>query len=310
MKKKLLVIGGSGLVGSTLINYSYKNYDVHYTFNDNMIQFDNIPNTKIELLNDIHKLLKLIDEYRPHVIIHTVAHPSVDECERSPEMAKKLHVDITKEISKISAKINSKLIYFSTDAVFDGQTQEKYLESDIPNPINYYGKTKLEAEKIVQNSSSKNVILRPAVIYGWHKKSRFTNWIIESLQNGNIVDPHIDQYNTPTLVDDLVNSIIQIIEKDISGLFHSTGKTCVNRYELSIIIAEIFGFDKKLIRPVTSIEKKQYAPRPVNTCLDSTKLEKATNYQFKNIKEGIRFLFAKSKKNESILSSNQKGHSI
>ena len=133
---------------------------------------------------------------------------------------------------------------------------KKYVETDIPNPINYYGKTKLDAENIILSKSTKNVVLRPAVIYGWHKRSRFTNWIIESLSNGTLVDPHVDQYNTPTLVDDLAKSIILIIEKEISGLFHSTGKTCVNRYELAHIIAEIFGFDKKLIKPVTSDEKK------------------------------------------------------
>ena len=292
--KKLLVIGGSGLVGSTLIQYAKTDYDIYFTINKNESSFDDIPFTKIDLMKDKSKMLNLINDFSPDVVVHTAAHSSVDLCERDHKLANFLHIDITKDIVKTCHQINAKLIYFSTDAVFDGEMSKKYLETDITNPINYYGRTKLDAEKIILDQSTKNVILRPSVIYGWHKKSRFTNWIIESLKNKSSVDPHVDQYNTPTLVDDLVKSILLIIEQDISGLFHSTGKTCVNRYELANIIADIFGFDNKLIKPVTSNEKKQDAPRPKKTCLDSSKLEKTIDYQFKNISEGIKFLYDKS----------------
>ena len=124
-----------------------------------------------------------------------------------------------------------------------------------------------------------------------------TNWIIESLSNGTLVDPHVDQYNTPTLVDDLAKSIILTIEKEISGLFHSTGKTCVNRYEFSKLLAKKFSLDETLIHPVTKFEKKQYAPRPISTCLNSTKLENLINFSFSDISSGIDFIFNKSKTN-------------
>jgi dTDP-4-dehydrorhamnose reductase len=294
--KKLLIIGGSGLVGSTLIKYARNIFDIHITINKTESSFVDIPNTKIDLIANKSKITNLIKRVHPDVVVHTASHSSVDLCETDKNLADLLHVDITKDIAKSCSLINSKLIYFSTDAVFEGETNKKYVESDIPNPINHYGKTKLKAENIILNHSPRNVILRPAVIYGWHKKSRFTNWIIESLLSGKSVDPHVDQFNTPTLVDDLAKSIILIIEKDICGLFHSTGKTCVNRYELACIIAEVFGFDKKLIKPVTSSEKKQLAPRPKKTCLDSSKLENTINYQFKDIREGIKFLYEKSLK--------------
>jgi len=294
--KKLLIIGGSGLVGSTLIEYAKTDYDIHFTINTNESSFDDIPFTKIDLMKNKSEILNLINDFKPDVVVHTAAHSSVDLCETDHKLANFLHIDVTKDITKLCHQINAKLIYFSTDAVFNGKMNKKYVENDTPHPINYYGKTKLDAEKIILNQSTKNVILRPSVIYGWHKKSRFTNWIIESLKNKITVDPHVDQYNTPTLVDDLVKSILLIIEQDISGLFHSTGKTCVNRYELANIIADIFGFDNKLIKPVTSNEKKQDAPRPKKTCLDSSKLEKLINYEFKNISEGIKFVYDKSLK--------------
>jgi dTDP-4-dehydrorhamnose reductase len=298
--KKLLIIGGSGLVGSTLIEYAKTDYDIHFTINTNESSFDDIPFTKIDLMKNKSEILNLINDFKPDVVVHTAAHSSVDLCETDHKLANFLHIDVTQDITKLCHQINAKLIYFSTDAVFNGKMNKKYVENDVPHPINYYGKTKLDAEKIILDQSTKNVILRPSVIYGWHKKSRFTNWIIESLKNKITVDPHVDQYNTPTLVDDLVKSILLIIEQDISGLFHSTGKTCVNRYELANIIADIFGFDNKLIIPVTSNEKKQDAPRPKKTCLDSSKLEKLIDYEFKNISEGIKFVYDKSLKSHHL----------
>ena len=114
-----------------------------------------------------------------------------------------------------------------------------------------------------------------------------------------MVDPFIDQYNTPTLVDDLVKSLLNIFEKNISGIFHATGKSCINRYEFALVLADTFGLDKKLIKSVTSKEKKQGAPRAISTCLDSRKLEKLIDFNFNDIQSGVSFIFNKSKLNSS-----------
>ncbi len=294
MKSKLLVIGGSGFVGSTLIQYAYPTYDIHYTYNANKVLHEGITSTQINLLSDKTEIEVLIKEINPDVIINTAAQSSVDLCETNHKIADDLHVDATQNIYDICKENNSKLIYLSTDAVFPGKLNTKYTELDMTNPENYYGKTKLRAEQII-NRSQKNVVLRTAVIYGWHKKSRWTNWILETLQKNTIVDPYIDQYNTPTLVDDLVKSILKTIEKDVSGLFHATGKSCINRYDFALELASKFGFDKKLVKPVTSQEKKQDAPRPISTCLDSSKLEKLINFNFCDIHSGVSFIFDKSK---------------
>jgi len=292
---KLLIIGGSGLVGSTLANYATDIFDVHLTYNTNIPE-SNFPFTKIQLPEEFSKLENLITKFHPDTIVHTVSHPSVDWCQENPDLANLLHIDVTKTIANYAKKANSTLIYLSTEWVFGGQLDKKYTELDIPNPINHYGHTKLEAEKIVLNSNSKNVVLRPAVIYGWHKKSRFTNWILTSLKEGKIVDPHIDQYNTPTLVDDLATVIIKIIEINLSGLFHVTGKTCLNRFEFALKIADIFKLDKNLIKPVTQNEKPQKAPRPNSTCLDSSKLEKLIDLNLHDITSGLEFVLNQSKK--------------
>ncbi len=295
MKPKLLIIGGSGLVGSTLTEYALSDYEIYVTYNKNPIQNTNVKSIQVELLTDRNTIIDLIRSFKPDVVVHTAAHSSVDLCEINHEIADKLHVDTTQDIANVCATLNLKLIYISTDAVFAGQLNKKYTEDDKPNPINYYGNTKLEAEKIVLGSNIKNVVLRTSVIYGWHKKSRFTNWILETIKNKKVVDPFIDQYNTPTLVDDFVKSILLIITNDVSGLFHATGKTCINRYEFAIKLANSFSYDKNLIKPVTSIEKKQDAPRPISTCLDSSKFEQKINYEFLDIINGISFILKKSK---------------
>lgn len=293
----MLIIGGSGLVGSTLASYAISDYELHVTVNKNELKLDNIYSTKVDLLENRQTIIDLITNLNPDVVINTAAHASVDLCETDHTIADLLHVDVTSDIANTCKDINSKLIHFSSDFVFNDTSNRKFTENDTPNPVSYYAQTRLLAEKIVVDKSANNVVLRTAVVYGWHKKSRFTNWIIESLNDKKIVDPYIDQYNTPTLVDDLCKALLRIIESDVSGLYHATGKTCLSRYEFAQALADGFNLDKKLIKPVTSQEKKQLAPRPSHSCLDSSKLEKKIGFDFSDIKTGISFIFNQSKMN-------------
>lgn len=294
MSRKMLIIGGSGLVGSTLAQYAMHDYDLHVTINKNNVTLTRGRITKIDLLEDRLAIINLIKTSNPDIVVNTAAHSSVDLCETNPGLANLLHIDVTRDIVTACHDISSKLIHFSTDAVFDGKLNRKYTEEDNPNPINHYGKTRLAAESVVLEASNHNAILRTSVIYGWHERSRFTNWIIQSLRDKKMVDPFVDQYNTPTLVDDLVKSILKIMELNVSGLYHAVGKTCLSRYEFALRLADKFGLDRNLIRPVTSSEKKQDAPRPFKSCLDAQKLEKKLGYDFCDIDTGIDYIFNKS----------------
>jgi dTDP-4-dehydrorhamnose reductase len=288
--KKIFIIGGSGFVSTNLIKYLPQDWNVFATYNSNIIKNKKIKSFKINLLDNPEEIIPIIENIEPDYIVDTVAFPSVDFCEENHSIANKLHVDATQIISNVSNKINSKLLFLSTDAVFEGELNKKYLETDITKPVNYYGFTKLKAEEIILSGSKNNVVLRTAVIYGNNSQSRFTNWILSYLKEEKLVDPFIDQYNSPTLVDDLSQAIVKILQNNISGLYHATGPTCVNRYDFALMLAKEFALDSNLIKPVTSFEKKQNAPRPISTCLDSSKLESKINFTFRNLKSGISFI--------------------
>jgi dTDP-4-dehydrorhamnose reductase len=288
--KKIFIIGGSGFVSTNLIKYLPQDWNVFATYNSNIIKNKKIKSFKINLLDNPEEIISIIENIEPDYIVDTVAFPSVDFCEENHSIANKLHVDATQIISNVSNKINSKLLFLSTDAVFEGELNKKYLETDITKPVNYYGFTKLKAEEIILSGSKNNVVLRTAVIYGNNSQSRFTNWILSYLKEEKLVDPFIDQYNSPTLVDDLSQAIVKILQNNISGLYHATGPTCVNRYDFALMLAKEFALDSNLIKPVTSFEKKQNAPRPISTCLDSSKLESKINFTFRNLKSGISFI--------------------
>jgi dTDP-4-dehydrorhamnose reductase len=293
MKQKLLIIGGTSLIGSTIAFNAQNLYDIHVTTHTSSTNID-FPSSKLDLIKDREKIPKIIKDVNPDIVIHTVAYPSVDFCEENPYAAKLLHVDITKDISLLCNEINSKLIYFSTDAIFDGKSKKKYRENDITNPLSQYGETKLNAEKTIQLTCDKNIILRTTVVYGWHTSSRFTNWVLDNLRNNKTVNAFNDQNNTPTLVTDLSTCILKILDCNLFGIFHAAGKSCLSRYEFALKLAESFGFDKNLIISTQSSEK-QLAPRPVNGCLDASKLEHLTNFHFSNIDEGINYLLTESK---------------
>ena len=254
----------------------------------------NFPVSKIDLIKNRSGILELIKDYRPDFVVHAVAYPSVDFCESNKQMADVLHIKITDDIAKTCSNTGSRIIYFSTDAIFDGKLSRKYTENDLPNPINHYGKTKLNAEKILLENDT-NIVLRTTVIYGWHAKSRFTNWVLNSLKNSQKIHAFTDQLNTPTLVDDMAKAILQIFTKDKFGLFNAVGATCLSRYQFALKLADMFNLDKNLIIPTSSVGKKQIAPRPPNGCLDNSKIVNDIGFKFSDIDTGIDFIYNQSK---------------
>jgi dTDP-4-dehydrorhamnose reductase len=292
MKKKLLIIGGASLVGSTIIDKFKNDYDIHLTYNETPVN-SNFSQTKLNLLSDRNQISSVIANLNPDVVVNTVAYPNVDFCETHHDEVNLLHVSITNDLVSVCNDISSPLVYFSTDAVFDGTKSIKYTEDDKTSPLSYYGKTKLEAEKIILEING-NIVLRTTVVYDWHIRSRFTNWVLKNLKQGSKITAFTDQLNTATLASDISHSLFCLLDQNHSGLFHCAGKTCLSRYDFAMKLADYFGYDKKLIIPTIS-KNTQLASRPENGCLDSSKLEGLTNFCLSDIDQGITSMLNSSK---------------
>lgn len=282
---KIFILGGSGIVGSSILNEKKGHHQFISTFNTQKQEQRNA--FCISFPEDIHKIEKIIEKEKPNAIINTIAFTNVDFCEKNQKDALEINVKILEKICEISHQNKIKLIQLSTDYVFDGN-KGNYTENDKPNPINYYGYTKKLSEDLILKYSQ-NLVIRTSLLYGANPKVRFFNFVLKNLKSKKIVYAYNDSFSCPTLLDELVESIIKILEKDISGLLHVVGQSCVSKYEFAKIIAKKFNEDEVLIKPLSS--KDLIAKRPKNTCLKNTKAQKSLNIKYSTIEEGINRVF-------------------
>lgn len=246
--KKVYITGISGMLGSN-IGYLFKNkYSVCGVDKIILKKMDILLTEKFDLL-DFDMLSRSIKRFKPDYLIHTAAMVNVDLCEEKKELAYNLNTKLTGWIADICNEINCKMIYISTDAVFDGVNEKLYKETDITNPVNIYGKTKLEGEnKVIQNPN--NLILRTN-IYGFNiqDKSSFGEWVLNGLDNDNMLKMFYDIDFSPILVNDLTELIDKAIENGLSGIYHACGSGCISKYDFGCYLKKIFHIKNgKIIR--------------------------------------------------------------
>ena len=295
---KVLIIGANGFLGRNLFKLrnaeETKNSDLNLVAAD--LESSNLPSDipfyTIDITNYEQSEKKII-KISPDVIILTAAMTNVDQCEVDRKLASKINVKGPLNIVKVCIKTNSKLVFLSTDFVFDGEKKRGYCykETDIPNPLSYYAKTKYKAELIIFNSGIEYLICRAAVLYGWNKtKLNFITWILDNLKQNNQMSIITNQINSPTHVLNLAQIILKLIEKKTKGIYNTAGNCALNRYEIALKCAEVFGYNKNLIIPVDFFEQK--AIRPKNVGLDISKLKKLIGTELKiyNLEEGLIYM--------------------
>jgi len=294
---EVLITGGSGFLGSYLIKASQKEFETVGTYHKHPVQGQRTSYIQIDITK-ANQTLRIIRDHRPDCVIHTAALTNVNYCEEHREEAKKINVEGTRNVALACKGAGAKLIYISTDYVFDGENAP-YKEDDPPNPINYYAKTKLEGEKIIQSIGIEYAIARISVPYGWHAPNQHKNyvtWLIEKLQNKQTATIVIDQYNTPTLVSNAAEAILEIWKQGKIGIFHVCGKECISRFDFALKVAQVFSLDKQLIKAITSDQLNQIAKRPKKSCLDITKTKKILKIKMLDTNQGL-FEMKKQKNN-------------
>jgi len=225
----------------------------------------------------------------PDVVIHTAAIGSVDFAERNREQARKVNVGGTEVVAELCQIFNSRLIYISSNAVFDGITPF-YSEVAPVNPINYYGQLKVEAENIVLNSSIQGVIVRPILMYGWPYPGERDNpvvWWIRSLESGKGIKVVDNVFSKPLSVWSCVEAVWAIVERGASGIYHVAGRDHISLYQFALLTAEVFNLNTDLIEPVPDSYFPEIAPRPRDTSFDTTKLEEELGWKPVGVKEGL-----------------------
>ncbi len=234
---------------------------------------------------------KVVDEFEPDVIVHTAAVTDVDLCEKERGLAWQVNVGAVENLSYAAKLTGAKIIHLSTDYVFDGKSGP-YNELDRPNPISYYGRTKLASENLLLTSGVQNAIIRTMVLYGLglNVKSNFALWLYNNLKDGKPICVVDDQIGNPTLADDLAYAILKIIELERTGVYHIAGSDMISRYDFALALARVFNFNKKLITPVKSSTFIQPAPRPLKSGLIILKAQTELDVKMSGIEHGLTVL--------------------
>ncbi len=290
--KEVIVIGANGFLGTNLFKIRNQNLNLIAADLDNSNLPSDIPFHVIDITN-YEQMEKKITKLSPDIILLIAAMTDVDQCEVDRKLAIKINVEGTLNTVKICKKTNSKLVFLSTDFIFDGIKRRGYTykETDIPNPLSYYARTKYKAELNIFSSGVEYLICRTAVLYGWNKKRlNFITWILDNLKQNQSISIVRNQINSPTFIINLAEIILKLIEKDAKGIYHTAGDCVLNRYEMALNCAEIFEYNINLINPVDSF--KQKAIRPKNAGLDLTKLKKFLGTELKifNLHDGLVYM--------------------
>lgn len=289
---KFLVTGSAGSVGRQVVrDLLLSHTDVFSCYHKSN------PESGIATLLDLtntEKIIKVVQTIKPDVIIHLAAMTNVDQCETEKNMALQINAKSTAVLSEQAAKHDAFLVYVSTDYVFDGENGMQK-ETDTPNPIGFYGRSKLEGETAVRDLASNWCIARTSTPYAIHATKSFPLFIAENLQAKKEISVITDQYTSPTYVPNLSKMLIEISSRTIQGIFHLAGATRVSRYDMALMVAEKLGLDKNLIKSTTMACMNWNAKRPKDSSLDVSKATSILKEKPMSSQQGLDLLIKQMK---------------
>lgn len=293
--KTILVTGSNGLLGQKITEKVIKEGSV------NLIATSKGENrypvkqgyryVEMDILN-AEEVKAVVSKYKPDAIIHTAAMTNVDTCEEQKELAFELNVTAVLTLIGVCEQYDIQLVHLSTDFIFDGE-DGPYDEEAAPNPLSYYGETKLLAEEAIKRSTCKWAILRTIIVYGIvsdMSRSNIVLWAKGALEKGNPLNIVNDQWRMPTLAEDLADCCLLAVEHDAQGVYNASGKDMMSISELVVKVADFWGLDKSLINEVSAATLNQTAKRPVKTGFILDKTMADLNYQPHSFEEGLAVL--------------------
>lgn len=287
---KILVTGASGLLGLNFCMQNYKDHQITAVVNRNSL--NNAPFVVLhENLTHPGSISELIDKTRPDIILHCAAMANVDQCENQPQSARQINSDVPADLANLTKNRGIKLVHVSTDAVFDGQ-KGSYVESDTPNPLGVYARTKLDGEKSVLSENPEAIIAR-VNFYGWSLNGQrsLSEFFFNNLTNNQAVMGFTDVYFCPLLANDLAEILMKMVVRGLSGIYHTVSSECISKYEFGIKVAKRFELNTNLIKPTLVKNSGLQAVRSPNLTMITKKLAAALDETLPDQNQGINRLF-------------------
>jgi len=292
VKLKVLVTGSAGLVGQQVVKDLSNSHQVFSCYNESKPEYGD--SVKMDLKNR-EMISSILTEKKPDIVIHLGAMTGVDLCEKEKTSASEINTKATEIIAKECSKLNSFLVYVSTDYVFDGNLG-MYKEDDVTNPLGFYGKSKLEGEKVVQNFSTNWCIARTSTPFGLHPtKKSFPMWVIENLQKQKQIDVLIDQFTSPTYIPNLSRMLIEISERHITGIIHTAGASKISRYQMASMVSDKLNLDSTLLKQISINKMTWVAQRPKDSSLDVSRAISILNEKPQKIDQSLNLFIDEMK---------------
>lgn len=285
----ICITGAAGLLGQNLVNLLKLEHNIlcldiaDNPFDENR----NISYLQADL-TDFSSVRERIKNHKPDYLFNCAALTDVDRCENEKALADKLNFEL---VNHLLAVARGRIIHYSSDYVFNGN-DGPYAETDPVEPINYYGVTKLHSENILIQSKLDYLIIRTNVLYGRaiNTRDNFVTWVIDSLKRGESIKVVDDQFNNPTLAENLAGASVEAALEGIQGLLHIAGDEYLCRYEAASVIADIFGFNHELIARGKTSEISQKAKRPHYGGLKIDKAKNILKTRLLGLTDGIKLI--------------------
>ena len=288
---KIMILGANGFTGRRILKRLFPHHQVMAcSLHPDILPEEGYTFQTLDIL-DFSTTTSLLNEFRPDVIINASALSAVDYCEQHPEEAYAMNVSTVKHLAEYSQTNDCRLIHLSTDFVFDGKASEAYTETDIPNPVNYYGKTKRWGEEAIEQTCSNYAIVRVEVVYGKPfpgQHGNIVHLVKNRLENGQSIRVVSDQFRSPTWVEDIACAIESLLSNKYQGIYHICGGETLSVADIAYRVAQYFGLDASLIQPVTTEEMNEVTPRPLFSPMSTKKAFQEWGYQPSVLEKGFK----------------------
>ena len=278
MRRTILVIGAKGMLGRDLMTILRADLP-----NDEIVGWDI---EEIDIQKEEQTVTK-IEKLRPSIVVHLAAYTDVDGCELDEGRAFGVNAEGTKHVARAVSRCQAKMVYLSTDYVFDGNKGEPYLESDAPHPLNVYGRSKLQGEQYAQAWTKEVLIVRTQWLYGRYGKN-FVASILRQANEKKVLSIVDDQSGSPTYTVDLSKAISVLIQCDARGIFHVANSDLCSWYVFGQTILKLSGLDGVKVIPISSKELGRPAVRPSYSVFDCQKLKRETGFVLRPWPEALR----------------------